>query len=1168
MTSNIKNKLSAVLVPSALIIIGIISFSLHKWAQNPQIELTKIQKILDNDFSIFENYIIGKEDQDFSVFPAFMNIEVLKGDSLVFWSSEYSRKFNLQEFDFDYTVNDPHSDRFGHIFQNIFQVEDSLMNPDLIREARSLSQFKNNINAIDESFDLTIGNRIYHVTPTHFFITSISFSIFIVSTLLLYFIFLFYVSHLFARREHISKYLTSVIFLRLILLVIEVSTGWKDGFLFSESNDLSIVHSSLGQLFVNGLTAMVVLMYLFRISYDVKIPSRFHLFINVVNGVILSFLFIYYCFVSKGFIINENIQLDPGKFLSMNLNGILLITGLILGIGLLFFYALFSLQFCKKFAAKSNVILGHAIGLLLSSLLYPLFISIHPVVLGAFIIALVIMIDLFIDSRQKNVVWIIWWIVVLSGFLTALIYYYNFEKDKTNRIKYIQNTYTESRLNQIQELDSIHAKLLLSSIPGMMSTVHHPAILDKKDLKAYLQDVLPIEKLTSLHFDQLYLFDKNKVDVFSNSNNKNSYIVRQLSFSQAFRDHLYYNPFEGMYIMIYELDGGDHPYSPFLFAMTFKHKPRQTTIPDDIVILKNSNIIHPQIPNYSGTLIDYMLQVTDDFHFKGYSGVVWSPNNEYTIISLQQVGGLIKPMSLFSYLFTITGMIVLILLLGNHYKEFIPFPIPISIFERRSLRSRIQINIISLIIFSFVTVGFLTAYYFKNILEENSEKNNNHVLINLLQAINGEILSSDSETIAMGRTLQTVSNLEPLLSNQIYLYDQNGNQLNISGKDHNLEMRIPFEIFRKIRDKREATNKEDNGYTNIEVRYIPLYFGSDRPFAYIGVKPEEKTQIKDSILDFLSTLLNVYVFLFLLAGAIAIAISNSITKPLGTLTDKLRAFKLGKTNEPLEWNRDDEIGTLIKDYNNLIIKLEESAYIIAKTERDTAWREMAKQVAHEIKNPLTPMKLSIQYLQKALDSNVPNIEPLMQRVSTTLLEQINNLSEIANEFSNFGKMPQSNNEKIVINELVEAVHDLFRKREDMDIFLSEPITDLHVFADRGQLIRIFNNLIKNAIQAIPENRRGKIEISLHKKGKNAVVKFSDNGIGIPEEMKSKVFTPNFTTKSSGTGLGLAISANIIDGFNGKIYFESVEDRGTDFYVEIPLMRLEEKKDERNRVVLE
>ena len=154
MTTNIKNKLSVVLVPSALIIIGLISFSLHKWAQNPQKELTKIQKILDNDFSIFENYLSVQEDQDFSVFPKFLNIEILKGDSLVFWSSEYSRKFNLQEFDFEYTVNDPYSsDRIGYIYQNIFQVEDSLMNPDLIREARSLTQFKNNSDAIDESLD-------------------------------------------------------------------------------------------------------------------------------------------------------------------------------------------------------------------------------------------------------------------------------------------------------------------------------------------------------------------------------------------------------------------------------------------------------------------------------------------------------------------------------------------------------------------------------------------------------------------------------------------------------------------------------------------------------------------------------------------------------------------------------------------------------------------------------------------------------------------------------------------------------------------------------------------------------------------------------------------------------------------------------------------------------
>ena len=312
-----------------------------------------------------------------------------------------------------------------------------------------------------------------------------------------------------------------------------------------------------------------------------------------------------------------------------------------------------------------------------------------------------------------------------------------------------------------------------------------------------------------------------------------------------------------------------------------------------------------------------------------------------------------------------------------------------------------------------------------------------------------------------------------------------------------------------------------------------------------------------SIVDFVGTILNVYIFLFLLAGAISIAISNSITKPLSQLGDKLRQFKLGKENQSLEWSGNDEIGMLINDYNNLAEELSQSAELLARTERDMAWREMAKQVAHEIKNPLTPMKLSMQYLEKAIDANPEKAKELIQRISSTLIEQIENLNQIASEFSNFAKMPSTTNENVILNEVVETIHDLFRKREDMDISLNEPIEDLTVYADRNQLVRILNNLVKNAIQAIPHDKKGKIVISLYKSDKDAIISIQDNGTGIPESMRDKVFTPNFTTKSSGTGLGLAISANMIDTMNGKIYFETEENEGTTFFVQIPLMRLDD-----------
>jgi signal transduction histidine kinase len=164
-------------------------------------------------------------------------------------------------------------------------------------------------------------------------------------------------------------------------------------------------------------------------------------------------------------------------------------------------------------------------------------------------------------------------------------------------------------------------------------------------------------------------------------------------------------------------------------------------------------------------------------------------------------------------------------------------------------------------------------------------------------------------------------------------------------------------------------------------------------------------------------------------------------------------------------------------------------------------------------------------------------------------------------------MPQAENEKVLLNDVVASVHDLFRKREDMDVQLYVPIQDIYVFADRNQLIRVLNNVVKNAIQAIPEERRGRIDISLLKRGDKAIISVLDNGTGIPDEMKERVFTPNFTTKSSGTGLGLAICANIVETFNGRIHFATNPGEGTTFFVEIPLMRLEGNVREQEHVML-
>jgi nitrogen fixation/metabolism regulation signal transduction histidine kinase len=349
---------------------------------------------------------------------------------------------------------------------------------------------------------------------------------------------------------------------------------------------------------------------------------------------------------------------------------------------------------------------------------------------------------------------------------------------------------------------------------------------------------------------------------------------------------------------------------------------------------------------------------------------------------------------------------------------------------------------------------------------------------------------------------------------------------------------------------------ESDPLTNYRTAFFSIVSEDNRLLGFAGLPfYPGHTEAANCVKVFMGALLNVSVFLLIIAGAFALAVANSITRPMTVLGQKLKEFKLGKSNEPIEWKAKDELGLLIQEYNQMIVKLDESADLLALTEREVAWREMAKQVAHEIKNPLTPMRLSIQHLQHAMQNADPiESRQLVQRVGMTLIEQIDNLSRIAAEFSTFAKMPKPQYERIILNDLVASVHDLFKKRDDMDFNLYVPIDEIYVNADKSHLLRVLNNLIKNAIQAIPGSRRGVIDIRLEKHGDRAIIQVNDNGKGISREMREKVFYPNFTTKTSGTGLGLAISKNIVESFGGRIYFETEEGVGTRFYFELPLLK--------------
>jgi len=243
---------------------------------------------------------------------------------------------------------------------------------------------------------------------------------------------------------------------------------------------------------------------------------------------------------------------------------------------------------------------------------------------------------------------------------------------------------------------------------------------------------------------------------------------------------------------------------------------------------------------------------------------------------------------------------------------------------------------------------------------------------------------------------------------------------------------------------------------------------------------------------------------------------------------------------------------LVTQYNRTVDELERSARLLAKSERESAWKSMARQVAHEINNPLTPMKLTIQQLQRTKKMNDERFDDYFEKSSIMLIEQIDNLSRIAGTFSNFARMPEANFERVDIAAKIYSVVQLFaNNNEHIEIYYEGVENGIFVYADPEQLVQVFNNLIKNAIQAIPTERNGEIRVVLIQQYGQIIITVSDNGSGIEPEIHDKLFVPNFTTKNTGMGLGLAIAKNIIELSGGTITFDTQLDKGTTFKLTLP-----------------
>ncbi len=481
----------------------------------------------------------------------------------------------------------------------------------------------------------------------------------------------------------------------------------------------------------------------------------------------------------------------------------------------------------------------------------------------------------------------------------------------------------------------------------------------------------------------------------------------------------------------------------------------------------------------------------------------------------------------------------------------------------KSLRTRIQYSIIGIVIISLLVIGGGTIYYIISQYRSNHREDLvdriNSVSMELEVVINNDLINNYESNDLLNYELIRISEV---FKTDINIFDTKG-YLIATSRPEIFEKGLILPVMNKIAFQNLGMFKfplflheEHISKMNFMSAYLPLNDNKGNISAYLNLPyfMQEK-EFRQEITTFILAFFNIYVFLLLASVIVAWFVSSKITDPLKLIRENLRGVQLGKNPRPIHYKEDDEIGILVSEYNHKVEELAASADLLARSERESAWREMAKQIAHEIKNPLTPMKLNIQFLQRSNPKSMEDYDEIVKKVTGTIIEQIENLSTIATEFSNFAKMPKVHNEKFNLSERLLEIIGLYNYTGESEFITDFKLCEsIQVLADKEQFSRAMINLIRNALQSIPDTRKGEIKISIEEETNFAVVKVSDNGKGIPDNLKESIFMPNFTTKSSGAGLGLAITKNIVEGFKGDIWFTSETDKGSTFFIRIPVVK--------------
>lgn len=731
------------------------------------------------------------------------------------------------------------------------------------------------------------------------------------------------------------------------------------------------------------------------------------------------------------------------------------------------------------------------------------------------------------------------------------------EKDET-----FERTY--DTINEKITNDTILRNMLFSNIVNLDENILF--YLEEKHFNNYIKEY-EIYLTVCKPEEELFLESE---DIVIHCNDYFDDIIKR-NHSKEIRKDFYnidYNTLESCYLSIFDIHNVDSTDHKTIYIEFFKSiLPKGFSTPEIIQNGKRKIPFDFSVASYKNGILVYKygdflypnfikdIELSDNdikysSKFRHYTKTI--KDNDKIVISYKR-NSWVERVSPFCYFFI---EIILIYVIG---RIIVGYRITVNL-NPRLFRHKLQLVMLFTLLLSISVIGPISVIYMRTVYNTKSKnfrfERLKSLLLELKNNVNEEILEKPESSAELKNILDRFAST---FFTDINLYSKDGSLIGTTRTEiYDRYLKAPLmdpSAFYKLHNDEISSLIQDEymGDGKYQSAYVTMRDYEGEVMAYLNIPYlSSRAEFNAEIIGFILTYINILIIMMGLSSLLVLLVTRKLTKPLSMIQEKMAQVRIDQANEPIEYKSNDEIGELIKQYNKLIVEVEKSASNLARTERESTWREMARQVAHEIKNPLTPMRLSVQMLQKSWRDGKPDAMERMEKTTQVLIEQIDTLSQIASAFSEYGKLPENKPELFDLQQMIDNVMNLYSMEKDIEFrFSTDTSIEYPYYGDKNNMSRAIGNIIKNAIQAIDHTKgNGKIEVILKSTRIRYIISITDNGRGIKEEEKKKIFLPNFTTKSSGMGVGLSIVYNTIQSEGGRINFESEENKGTTFIIEL------------------